>query len=125
MFSATREISEVQYVLVSLSSYLLSTIPWLATSLLPVCFFTVEAVILLTNLLDEAVALKSKGNELFVHRQFPEAAQEYSRIIDEYGLQIPADFEKVVLCNRAACDIELGTHAHPAIAPVWSLLGYN
>lgn len=84
-----------------------STVNSWPTIFLVFCFLVCQHIYL-TSWIDEPAALKAKGNDLFVNRQFLEAAQEYSKIVDEYGLKIPPDFEKVVLCNRAACDIELG-----------------
>lgn len=66
---------------------------------------------MLNGLID---ALKANANELFALKQYAAAVQEYSDILDCFGQGSPQDYIKVILCNRAACFIELGTFDGPS-----------
>lgn len=55
-----------------------------------------------------AADLKTQANELFAKKKYRDAIGFYTRAIDEVGKELPIEEMRVLWCNRAAANLELG-----------------
>jgi hypothetical protein len=53
--------------------------------------------------------LKEQANELFAAKKYRDAIGFYTRAIDEVGKELGVEDRRVLWCNRAAANLELGT----------------
>lgn len=60
-------------------------------------------------MLEIADGFKEQGNDMFRQRKYKDAIALYTRALDECGKDLSSEDKRTLWCNRAACNLELGT----------------